>query len=181
MPYILRRLVADDGALIEQASHYDVDFLGGQPFDGSHEPPPVRFDLDTDIEGRRMPTLFHVPALVARRELYDVLLAAGVDNVEAVPAVVTDPETGAEWHDYLLLNVVGRVAAADLGASEAAELGEGMHVIDRLVLDPARAPDALVFRLDEDPVLVIVADTVHDRLLAAGFPDLHFEPVTVGA
>lgn len=180
MPYIMKRLVAEDGALIERRSHFDVRFLAGQPF-GSGVVPPVLFELDTDVEGRRMPTLFMVPAFVARRELFDTLLAAGVDNVEAVPAVITDPETGAAHHDYLVLNVVGRLAAADLDASEAADLGDGMHVVDRLVLDPARTPGALIFRLDEDPVLVVVADDVRDRLLAAGFTDIHFEPVTVGA
>jgi hypothetical protein len=179
MPYAIQRLVADDGALVDRTSHHDVNFISGRRFPPDF-PAPVTFDIDTDEEGRRLPTLFTVPVFLARREFLALLNDAGVDNVDAYPAVIRDPDTGRLIRDYLALNVVGLVASADLAASEYAELGPGLLAIDRVVLDPKRTPDALMYRLAEDPLQIIVADSIAERVRAAGFDDVYLNPLTVG-
>lgn len=178
MPYVMSRLVEEDGALIDQTSHWDTNFFSGQRFGPAFQVP-VTFDLDTDVDGRRMPTLFSVPALVARREFCDVLMESGIDNVETYPARIRDPASGASDDSYVVLNIVGMAASADLKASEYAEIGPGLRMMDHVVLDPRRVPDARIFRLAEDPLQVIVVDEVYERVRAAGFDDVYFERLSI--
>jgi hypothetical protein len=179
VPYTIDRdLTAGGGALIDQVSHWDVNLFSGARLPATFKVP-VEFSIDTDSEGRRMPTLFMVPAFVATRAFHEALLAAGVDNVEAYPAVITDPASGARTTDYVFLNVVGRVQCADLAGSETQEIGHGVTLIDRLAVKGDQLPEAHIFRLQEDELTVVISDHLHDRLLAAGFDDIHYEPVTV--
>jgi hypothetical protein len=176
----MKRMVAEDGALIDQASHWDTNFISGRKFPADF-PVPVTFDLDVDSEGRRMPTLFTVPAFVARRTFADVLKTAGVDNIDIYPAVISNSETGERIGDYVLINIVGTAACADLGASQTIELGEDLRMIDRPVLRQESLPDAHMFRLAEDPLQIIVSDAVVERVRGLGLQDVHFEPVEINA
>jgi hypothetical protein len=64
-----------------------------------------------------------------------------------------------------------------MSQSEYMELGPGINVIDRVVLDAQRTPEVLMFRLAEDPVQIVVAQRVVDHLLARGYTDLYLEPL----
>src|SRR6266705_1290831 len=140
MPYSLYRdLTAGGGALIKQVSHWDDNLFSGAQLAPGFEVPVV-FKIDVHTEGRRMPTLFMVPAFVARKAFYDVLLAAGVDNVDAYPAVIRNTETGEELTDYVFLNVVGRVSCEDMSASEHRKIGPRINLIDRIVIERAKLP-----------------------------------------
>jgi hypothetical protein len=176
----MKRLVAEDGALIDQTSHWDTNFISGRKFPPEFETP-VTFDLDIDSEGRRLPTLFTVPVFVARRNFADTLRSAGVDNIDTYPAVITDPETGRQLTEYEVINILGTVACTDLGASATIELGEGLRMIDRPVLRGDAVPEAHIFRLAEDTLQIIVDDAVRDRVLAVGFEDVYFEPLEITA
>jgi hypothetical protein len=178
VPYVMKSQLVGDEALIDLRSHWDRNFFRAKPF-GPAFPVPVLFKIDTDSEGRRMPTLFTTPALVARRAFYDLLVAAGVDNVESYPAHIANPESDETFEDYRLLNIVGRVACADLAASNAAELGPGIRVIDEPVLRKQALQDALIFRLAEDPVQIVVSDALAARIRAAGYDDVYLEKLAV--
>jgi hypothetical protein len=118
-----------------------------------------------------------MPAFLAERKVYDTLVAAGVDNVDAYPAVIQNTDTGEQFDDYFFLNVIGVVACADLANSDYAELGGGSRIIDGVAIKADRLPSAHLFRLAEDQLKIVVSDQVQSRLLAAGFTDIHFEPV----
>lgn len=179
MPYTLYRdLTQGGGALIKQVSHWDDDLNSGAKLPATFETPVV-FKLDVSSPGRRMPTLFMVPAFVTTQRFLDVLIAAGVDNVDAYPVVIRNPTTGEELTDYVFLNVVGRVACADLEASDSRELGPGVQLIDDLVVFAEKLPPLPLFRLAEDELKVVVSDAVHDRIRAAGFDDVYLKPVRV--
>lgn len=178
MPFTVTRLVAEDGALIDQVSHHDVRLNAGRKFKPGFAVP-VEFEIDLDTEGRRMPTMFLVPAFVARKPFYESIVAGGVDNVDAYPALITNEETGERFDDYLLLNVVGKVACAHLEASSYEEIGPGMRMINRLVLDKTKLPDLHMFMLAEDINKIVISDRLHDHLQRAGFDDLYFEELPV--
>ncbi len=178
MPYVMKSLLSGDEALIDLRSHWDTNFFRGAAFDPQF-PVPVRFRIDIDSEGRRMPTLFTTPALVARGAFHDLLVSAGVDNVESYPAVIDNPESGEVHEDYRVLNIVGLLACADLGAQPGVELGPGIRVIDEPVLRKQALRDALIFRLAEDPVQIIVSDGLAKRIRAAGYTDVFLEKLAV--
>jgi hypothetical protein len=176
MPFVVTRRLSDDSAVIDQASHFDYSFNVGRKL-----PPemsvPVEFDVDLSIDGRELSAVFVVPTFVARKEFYEALVAAGVDNVDPYPAVIRNGDTKQEFRDYLLLNVIGVVACADLTASEYDDLGPGIHVIESVAIKGDKLPNAHIFRLGEDRMKIIVSDQVAQRVGAAGFDDVVFEPV----
>jgi hypothetical protein len=167
-----------DEALIDLASHWETNFFAGRAFREDF-PVPVRFKIDVDGDGRRMPSIFTTPAFVGRDSFHRLLVAAGVDNVDSYPAVILDPQSGKTVDDYLVLNILGLVACADLAAKPGFELGPGMRVIDSPVLRKQAVRDALIFRLAEDPIQIILSDALAARIRAAGIGDIYLEQLAL--
>ena len=178
MPYVVYRGLTEDSVLLNQVTHLDQDLELGRKL-----PPdftaPVEFRIDLTSEGRRMSSLFVLPAFLVHQRLHEALVAVGIDNVDPYPAVIRNQETGQEWDDYLFLNIVGLVACADLANSDYAELGPDINVIDKVAIKADRLPSAHIFRLAEDRLKIVVSDRVHDHLISAGFTDIYFEPVVI--
>jgi hypothetical protein len=78
-----------------------------------------------------------------------------------------------------VLNIVGRIACADLAAGPGVELGPGIRVIDEPVLRKQALRDAMIFRLAEDPIQIIVSDALAGRIRAAGYQDIYLEELAV--
>ncbi len=178
MPYVVYRGLTDDSALLTQVSHLDQDLEMGQKLPTDFVVP-VQFEIDLTFHGRRMSSLFVMPALLAQESLFEALLAIGIDSIDPYPALIRNTETREEWKDYLFLNIVGLVAGADLTKSDYAELGPDINVIDKVAIKAVSLPRAPIFRLAEDRLKIIVSDRVHDHLISAGFDDIYFEPVLI--
>ena len=174
----MTRMIAEDGAMIDLKSHWDLSFISGRRFPKDIGGP-VLFDLDLDIEGRRMPTFFTTPALVAKKSFYSDLVDAGVDNIDVYPCVITLPETGEKNSEYQVLNIVGLCSCANMDASEYSTLGPSIHIIDELVIDRQRLPDALMFRLAEDSGKIIISDPLYRFLSRRSYGDIFFEKIRV--
>lgn len=174
MCYLMTRQIPPDGALVDLGSHSLVNFASGVKLDPGFKEP-VEFEVDLDLEGRRMPTFFTVPAFLAKRAFYEHLQAGGADNVDAYRALIQNGETGERWEDYVVLNIVGLVSCADMAASEYAELGPGINVIDEIVVDPARVTGLQIWRLAEDPLQILISERLYEHLRAAGYDDVYFE------
>lgn len=99
---------------------------------------PVVVTLDEEQPDGRMPTYYESPAFIGTKAFHHDLLLAGVSNIETVPVVIRNVATGAENHDYVLMNIVGRVSFADMALSKHRSLGPGMTILDDPVLKPAR-------------------------------------------
>ena len=76
-----------------------------------------------------------------------------------------------------VVNIVGKVAAADMKQSQAISLGGG-QVFTRLTVDPGRAQGLLMFRLAESLIDVIVREKVARAIAAGQFPAVALTPVT---
>jgi hypothetical protein len=121
-----------------------------------------------DIEGTQPPHLLGGPIPMASEQLLKVLTAAGVDNLQAFPAVLRLAGGGA-WRQHSVLNVIGLVDAADLAASDGAVLAEGDRgptLVDfkTLQLSSAQARGLPVFRLFHDPAALLVNDRILEAL-----------------
>lgn len=98
--------------------------------------------------------------------LLEALRQSGIDNLQAFPAKLDNPETGESWSDYWAVNVLGFIACADLSASTYTEIipaGDGTPpLVDflRLVLDEPKAQSLPFFRLAECPEYILI-NSIH--------------------
>ena len=102
--------------------------------------------------------------------LVNTLRTAGVENFQAFPAVLRNPEVGETWDGYQVFHAIGLVAAASLEKSKADTImgGEpggitvplmGFHT---LVLDKEKTRNLAMFRLAESPSTLLI----HERVMA---------------
>lgn len=141
------------------------------------EPPegPVEIGIIEGYEQAQPLHWFDTPPVVSDA-LYDVLLKAGVANLEAIDAVLTSDDGRTRLTGYKAINVVGLVKAAGAGtrfdAANASRLIDAS--IDSLEIDPDRCGGARMFRLAEFSGAVVVDDQVKQAIEAAGLPWIVF-------
>jgi hypothetical protein len=140
-------------------------------------PTPIHVDLYTD-EGDAMVPMFEMGVLMFRDDMIAALEAAGVDNLDLYDAVIHDREGGREYRDYKVVNIVGAVSCADLGASKHVAHGEPIVDVDfdSLVIDEDKAGNLLMFRLAECITGIVIHEKVKLALETAGIPDLYYLP-----
>jgi hypothetical protein len=130
-------------------------------------PEPLRFTLDPSAEGS-LPYYFRWTIPLMHDDLIAGLREAGVDNIDVYDAVVRDDETGEEYPDFKAVNVIGKVAAADLGASKYVDKPNPLIAVqfDSLAIDEKKAGSLLMFRLAESVTAIVVHEKVRDVLKA---------------
>ena len=162
-----------------------VDFDGieswslGRPF--TQPPPdPIRLDL-VPVGGftGEPAAMFDRYMCLMSPPIVDALRRSGVDNIDTYPVILVDAANEREFH-YFGVNILGLVAAADLGKSQWSNFDGAARLdthFDTLALDPAKARGHLMFRLAEDTGTIIVHEKVKQALESAGIPGLQFIPV----
>ena len=141
-------------------------------------PEPIEFLL-LPTHSDDMLEMDNTDALLMTRRLHDALRGAGVDNLDAYQAVIRHPGTGKVIKDYLAVNVIGLISAADLGKSTVVGgMSGGLLDVDfeGVAVSEERARGALMFRLAENTSAVLIHERVRDHLLEQGFDMLTFVP-----
>lgn len=137
---------------------------------------PLELVLDPDQPGP-LKEMYNLEMLIMSERLVTSLQNAGVDNLQVFRAVLVDPATQTRREDYRVVNIVGRVAAADLENSLWTS-PSGRPIVDvdfdSLAIDEHRVGGLLLFRLAECISAVIIHARVREALLAAGFLSLTF-------
>lgn len=111
------------------------------------------------------------------RRLLELLWDCGVDNLQAFPCRIRNVVTGEIFEDHFAVNVVGRVACVDHGASACDYLDDERRMLlawDYLVLDEACARDAPMFVLAEMPVQIVLHRRIKSVLETAGITGVDF-------
>ena len=152
-------------------------WIAGSRFD---PPPPVPIQLSWDPNTRGSKKQFYDATIpLAHRELIAALRGAGVDNLDCYQAAITDSLTGALDEDYLAVNVIGLVRAADLAQSiysDPSGRGSVDMDFDSLMLSTTAARNLLLFRLAECVTGIVVHDAVKRALELRGGFGLTFVP-----
>lgn len=177
------RLDSDSGTenvFFERESHPFELMIDGTPLpDDTPVPFEFSMEVDTDEEGEEQPprmlAFVSEPCLMQKRFL-QVLQSAGVDNIQAFPAVVTDSNSGKKYKDYLAANVIGMVSCANVGESTTSPLADVYYFQD-LVIDPGKTGDLRLFRLAESQMEIIVDEKVAQAIEAGGFDGVVLEPL----
>lgn len=136
-------------------------------------PEPVVYDLEDDsrYEYDEVPNIRALSKgltiLFMRNDLYDALMAAGVDNLQVYDAVIRDLQRGIVHKNYKAFNIVGAVSAADMDVSRmmGATNNEVIDVdFDRLVIDEEKCNGLRLFRLAENVSAIIVDEKVRQEI-----------------
>lgn len=172
--YLMAAKLREDSTLLFKASHRWTRLKTGQLLPEDFEEPFIAV-LDEDTVGGVMPTFYMSPAVIGTRAFYQDLLEAGITNIEAKKTVIRDSVNNREFDNYLLLNIIGRVSCADMTRSDYHSLGEGMHIINKLVIDPAKTQGMELFLVHEDTGCIVVSERIRDHLVARGYQDIYFE------
>lgn len=120
---------------------------------------------------RRLSSYLAGPIPLIRREIGNALGEAGVDNVDYYPVEVFNTQTGECCNDYLAINIVGVVRAADMQKSKAvAHNAQGLVSVDfdSLALDESSIRDLKLFRLAECVTGIVIRDDVKQYLESLG-------------
>jgi len=171
MYYILADQDLDDTESIAQISDGpdldEADWYAGERFT-MPIPRPLRFTLDPTAEGE-LPFFWDWTIPLMHEELIAGLMQAGVDNLDVYDAVILDEESGTEWTDFKAVNVVGKVAAANLGLSRYFSRQPTPLIavqFDSLAIDENKTDGLLMFRLAECVSAIVVHEKVRDTLKA---------------
>lgn len=117
-----------------------------------------------------------VPPILSQA-LFDVLLAAGVSNLEAFDAVLKSADGQLTLTGYKAFNLIGLVGGADLAQTRFAPENPSRFIdatIDGLVLDPRRVLGLRMFRLAEHTSAILVHRSVKAAIEAAGTTHVTF-------
>ncbi len=173
MAYFVLECPAEPGkpkARLNPYQGFNGDWFGGHSFT---IPPPIPVELtwDPDTEmGDRVTYYDWAPPVLMRKDLLAALRAAGVDNLEDYPAIIHSKRGNPDCLDYVAVNVIGAIAAANLEESEISDEGNGMidMSFDSLVIDEEKAGGQLLFRLAESVTTVIIHEKVVEQLKRQG-------------
>lgn len=127
--------------------------------------------------------------VIASGLFIDTLRDAGAHNVQQFPARLFNPASGKQRDNFFLFNVLGMYRAADLRRSSfdpliAADPDDAPLVALReVVLDAARLPALRIFRLAEDPTVLVIDEALKAALARhrpVGGWGIMFEELEVG-
>jgi hypothetical protein len=175
--------VADMSQYWEAQNNQHVLTILGEPLSVENDAIdlPFRFNVTyspgLDGEPKRQTLYDFIPNTnTMHKRLVETLQASGVDNLQTFPAIVSDDATGKESEEYLVVNVLGLMSAADLPASRSQELAD-VRVFDKLVIDETKAKEQLLFRLAESQIEIIVHERVADAIRGGNFTGVTLEPL----
>ena len=133
--------------------------------------PPLVYEIDfpNDVE---LPHFLTGGTVLASQRLINLLRSQGVENFQAFHAELLNPDTGKKWSQYYLFNVIGLIKAANMDKSDYDELmpasPDGINIplvaFNKISIDKSKTRDTLMFRLAEDPTVLIVHEKIVDAL-----------------
>lgn len=189
------RIQSSNEALVTKfppvASQYGVSFIRGRrfPIDISE----LTLNLDADSQGDLTDDIVIMKrrCLIHSHRLIEVLHSAGVDNIDYYPCVIhnditeynlstfKDPQNGQIKQYYEAANILDVIFCLDRENSELEiddeEPSEIWNILNLQILED-RIEDVLMFRLGEDPSIVIVHQKIKDAVENANMTGVLFLP-----
>ena len=139
-------------------------------------PERLRLRFDVKIGGGLPDFVDDSPVPIMSARMSDMLVAAGVDNVQTFDVEVKDA-AGQDYSErFRAFNVVGRIAAVDLEASVQRDTPalDAQPYFERLVIDEEIATPFNLFRLHEVPSFIVVSLAVKTALEANEISGVRF-------
>jgi hypothetical protein len=136
---------------------------------------PVQVTAKEDFDAGILMPLYPTPTIM-RRDLYEAICSAGVDNIDVWQAIVRKADGTILSDQYLAFNVLGIVSAAGPGTTYAPENPSRLvdASIESLEIDESAAHGFLLFRLAESIDTVVVHRKVRAAIEARGIKNIAF-------
>jgi hypothetical protein len=137
----------------------------GSPF-SVEIPQPIELEWDPETKGYRK-CIYDTVIPLYHHEVVTALQEAGVDNMVTYPTLISDTVTGEMCKDYLAVNIIGLVSAADLQESIYTIHNQRGLIdtdFDSLAIDEPKAGNLLMFRLAECTTGTVVHQNVKQYL-----------------
>jgi hypothetical protein len=115
--------------------------------------------------------------LLMSNRLVRTLIDAGVDNLDTYPALIRDTVSGQVHTDHVAVNIIGVVAAADLGRSENVRIDRTPLfdvTFDSLALRDDIPAGLRMFRMAENNSTILVHSAVRSHVVEAGIDRVQF-------
>lgn len=158
---------------------YKVSFLVGRRF--HVEIPELEILMDKDSQGELTDDLVirKRRCLIHSNRLVDVLHSAGVDNIDYYPCRIVNEVTGEIYRTHQAANILDTIHCIDTENSDL-EIDEEepneIWYINNLKLLDNRLGDVPMFRMGEDKSIVLVNETVKEKVEAAKITGVVFLP-----
>ncbi len=135
-------------------------------------PEPIELKWDPENENETRKAYYESGVVLMLKDLVSAFCEAGVDNLDVYPVLISSTTSKEICNDYVAVNVIGKIAAADMEKSEIIDEGMGAGMIDvifnSLVIDEEKAHGKLLFRLAESVGAVVVHEKVVFHVLSKG-------------
>jgi hypothetical protein len=113
--------------------------------------------------------------------LIEVLKGVGVKNMDLYQVALHHPTLGKTYTDYRAVNIIGRIACADLKQSQYLPDHEApLMKFEKLVLDEAKTLGVPMFRLAESTLYILVSEKVKQAVEAAELRGVRGLPLDAG-
>ena len=175
MYYKIEPVFKDKTITIDQISHWDYSLTLGEA-QPKEMPEPIEYHVDTDIGGTYLPNTF-LSEPIFSKPFIQALLDCGIDNIQTHDVNIINPDTNQHIDGYQAVNIIGKIACADIDASECEKLTESQYVFRKLVIDSRKTHNAYIFRLAECTQIILVHEDVVKNLPQDLCRDLNFEPI----
>jgi hypothetical protein len=137
---------------------------------------PIACELHPESADPPPDLILTIPLFSSR--LIEVLKSAGVKNMDLYQAVLHHPVLDKTYPDYRAVNILGRIACADLKQSQYLPDHEPpLMKFDKLVLDESKTMGVPMFRLAESTLYILVSEKVKQAVEAAGLRGVRVLPL----
>jgi hypothetical protein len=148
----------------------DGSCFAGKPVN-VNDLPELIFEIDTP-DDEECPHFMSAGVVIVSELFINNLKNSGVDNFQFFPVVLVNPETKKKRDGYGMLNVLSLVQSACLESSSYEKIMEGnetgnippLVAFDNLVLDSTKLGKEQMFRLAEDPSILIIDQSLRDAI-----------------
>ncbi len=149
------------------------NWMGGDRIDFQSDEP-LEYVIWPEDAGSMRP-FYNLAIPLMNREMVRVLQDNGADNLQAFPTVIRNRLDGRDFHDYLAVNIIGKVSLVNPEESDYDDLGFGeARFFHRLTIREEDAEGRPIFRLKESVNAVFLHVRLKTALQEAGFERLDF-------
>lgn len=139
----------------------------------THVEEPIQCELSLESADPPPDIILTIPIFSTR--LIEVLKSVGVKNMDLYQVALNHPRLGKTYTDYRAVNIIGRIACADLKQSQYLPGHEPpLMKFDKLVLDETKTMGVPMFRLAESTMWLLVSEKVKQALETAGLRGVRF-------
>lgn len=145
------KIIEPDGLPLE------LSFISGTVIKTS--PEPMVFTTNATAQDS-LPDFAGGSIPVMSQRFLALLVQGGADNLQIFPIIVKSEIDGTTWDGFFAVNILDLIQCADLSASDYTEIFHGLYDFDVLAIDPAKTNEALLFRLQESPSIIIMHKSI---------------------